>query len=127
MLPALRLLLEGAVTVQVTAVLAVPLMVAANCSVDPMLTVAGLGVMATTGVGGAVGGVDPLPPPLPQAVSAMLRAVAIHTAALLPNCSMVNLSICAAAFSAPGMPAQGPLAEPTENDRIILRCKCAGV
>jgi hypothetical protein len=47
MVPGLRLLPEGAATVQVTAVLAVPLMVAANCCVDPMVTVAGLGVMAT--------------------------------------------------------------------------------
>ena len=54
MVPALRLLPEGAAIVQVTAVLAVPLMAAANCCVDPMVTVAGLGVTAMAGGAGGV-------------------------------------------------------------------------
>jgi hypothetical protein len=49
MVPGLRLLPDGAAIVHVTAVLAVPLRVAANCRVDPMVTVAGLGVMAILG------------------------------------------------------------------------------
>jgi hypothetical protein len=71
---------------------------------------AGVTVMATpldglvestvsTYVVGGGGVVDP-PPPLPQAVSARLSPVAIHTLALLPNCFMAHLSIWAAAFSA---------------------------
>lgn len=70
---------------------------------------AGVTVMATplagvaeltvrTYVVGGGGVVDPPPPALPQAVSTRLKPVAIHTAALQPNCFMTHLPICAAVF-----------------------------
>lgn len=48
-MPALRVLPEGGVIAQVTAVLAVLLIVAENCTWVPMVTVAGLGVTTTVG------------------------------------------------------------------------------
>ena len=44
------------------------------------------------------GGVVESPPPLPQAVKPIISPVAVNTAALLENCFMAHLPICAAVF-----------------------------
>jgi len=100
---------------------------------------AGVTVMATplagvaeltvrTYVVGGGGVVDPPPPPLPQAVSARLKPVAIHTAALQPNCFMTHLPICAAVFSLPRQRRQqGPLTELSEMTGSFYAAKASVV
>ena len=64
----------------------------------PLAGVASNLTVENVGGWGSGGVVDPPPPPLPQAVSARLKPIAIHTAALLPNCFMAHLPICATVF-----------------------------